>query len=354
MMTQKKSIVFVVGAGASKEVNLPIGQELKQKIAKALDFRANRDSFQRPSGDGYIRDALRNVSDQPGIFQGRLDQLFDAGRLIRDAMPQAPSIDNFIHAHRGNLDIALCGKIAIASCILEAEASSKIRVDDSNIYNKMKFSEITDTWYNAFFQLFIAQLSIDEIPERLAEITIITFNYDRCIEHTLHNLLRNYYDVDGVKATELMSHLEIFHPYGFLGDLPWKGQGKSTQFGVKPNGRQLIDIASNLKTFTEGTDANHSDILAIRAALHSAEKVAYLGFSFNSQNLELLYGSESPKPGQRRVDIFGTAYGMSASNVEVIAKELSKFGNSFSEFIHLERDHTCAQLLDDYSRSLMI
>jgi hypothetical protein len=32
-------VVFVVGAGASKEYNFPVGSELKERIAKAVRFR---------------------------------------------------------------------------------------------------------------------------------------------------------------------------------------------------------------------------------------------------------------------------------------------------------------------------
>ena len=45
-----KFLVLVLGAGASKEVNLPIGTELKSEIARLLDIRFEFGSRQK-SGD---------------------------------------------------------------------------------------------------------------------------------------------------------------------------------------------------------------------------------------------------------------------------------------------------------------
>jgi len=52
-----KKTVYVVGAGASYEANLPTGNELKDRIAKLLDIRFEFDS--QKSGDYEIQQALR-------------------------------------------------------------------------------------------------------------------------------------------------------------------------------------------------------------------------------------------------------------------------------------------------------
>jgi hypothetical protein len=40
--TPSKSLVLIIGAGASKEANLPIGSELKHQIADAVNIQFDR------------------------------------------------------------------------------------------------------------------------------------------------------------------------------------------------------------------------------------------------------------------------------------------------------------------------
>lgn len=202
-MAHKKSLVFVVGAGGSKEVHLPIGAELKDSIAQALNFKFKH-GHQVTSGAPSIVEALQIHVQRNGADGSRdINPYIAAGRRIRDAMPQAPSIDNFIHAHKDDQKIAICGKLAIAKCILEAEANSLLKMTPQSAVN---FGSVAKTWFNLFFQQLIAPFQISELPDRFSQITIITFNYDRCIEHYLHSGLMNYYGIDGVHATELMAY----------------------------------------------------------------------------------------------------------------------------------------------------
>jgi len=111
-------------------------------------------------------------------------------------MPQAISIDNFIDSHRDDERISQCGKLPVARCILEAESQSTLLVDQSNIYNKLDFGLVENTWFNAFFQFLTENCQKADIPARLQQISIISFNYDRCIEHYLHVALQNYYGME--------------------------------------------------------------------------------------------------------------------------------------------------------------
>jgi len=61
--TPVRKIVFVVGAGASKEVGLPVAKELKETIATALNICFNvLVNNRRESGDSTIAEALRLVA----------------------------------------------------------------------------------------------------------------------------------------------------------------------------------------------------------------------------------------------------------------------------------------------------
>lgn len=350
-MTAKTSLVLVVGAGASKEAGLPTGAELKQRIAQALDIRFEH-GVKMISGDHHIAQALRSLAEKQEGSKD-INPYLKASWLIRDAMPQAASIDNFIDAHRENEKISECGKLAIARCMLEAEAGSSMCIDDSSGHNRINLKRLEATWYNLFFRILFAECDLKDIPHRLSSIAIITFNYDRCIEHYFHQTLRIYYDVDAPTATELLSYLRIFHAYGSLGQLPTMGNALTIPFGATANSQQLLTIACGLKTFTEGTDETHSDIVAIRAILHSAAKVAFLGFAFNPKNLDLLYGP-TMEASTRTIPIFATGRGLSESNIEVITDELRVKAGYMSNTVRFRRDLTCVQLLQEYERSLAI
>jgi hypothetical protein len=126
-MFNKKTVV-VIGAGASQEVKLPTGMDLKEQIATLLDIRFE-DGLTKVSGDHIILEALRQHLRRPDGRPGDINPYLHAGWTIRDAMSQAISIDNFIDAHNGDEKIELCGKLATVRAILRAERSSSLYVD---------------------------------------------------------------------------------------------------------------------------------------------------------------------------------------------------------------------------------
>lgn len=349
MTTTSKPLVLVVGAGASKEAGLPIGSELKTNIAAALDIRYE-DGYNRSGGDRLIDQAIRLLVERQG---GRdIDPHLRAARHIAAAMPQAASIDNFIDAHRDNPLIELCGKLAIACCILRAEASSLMRVGN-NTYDTINFKSLEKTWYNSFFQAIVQGAQLSDIPSRLSQLAIVTFNYDRCIEMYLHGALRNYYGIDAAASSSLLEHLAIYHPYGHLGQITQSIPGTDARFGAEVYPQKLIDAAKRLKTFTEGTDVSGSEIVEIRNVIAHASKLVYLGFSFNPQNLTLLYGNGvSRELGTRSV--FGTALGLSQFDVAAIRQDISMRGSVDANRIYLRNDLTCVQLFHEFSRALML
>ena len=143
---------FIVGAGASCEANLPTGEGLKRSIATMLDIKFDRQG-NRISGDELIRDALAlSVGSSNPTSQG-IEPYIKAAWRIRNAMPQAVSIDNFIHAHQGDDKIELCGKIGIVRSILQAEKNSLLRFKTANGSSSVSFHAVENTWFNRFFQL---------------------------------------------------------------------------------------------------------------------------------------------------------------------------------------------------------
>src|SRR2546428_2984262 len=117
MLRQKT--VFILGAGASKEVGLPIGEELKDTIATKLEMKCgNCDDL--IGGDRHIFTALRQR------YPSEINRYLEACRQIHDGIMLSWSIDDFIDTHRHDEAIAICGKLGIARSILEAEQNSKL------------------------------------------------------------------------------------------------------------------------------------------------------------------------------------------------------------------------------------
>ena len=311
--------VFVIGAGASKEANLPTGYELKRKIPQLLDIGFHWNEL--ASGDYVIAEALHIFLRGPDGRNGDISPYLDAARHIRDALPQAISIDNFIDAHRGDDKIALCGKLAIVRSILDAERRSLLYLDlerprsDSSI----DFPSLEKTWYTRFFQLLTEGCGKNDLAQRFKSIALIVFNYDRCVEHFLYCTLQNYYRFSEAEAAELVKNINIYHPYGDVGTLPWINQTGAMGFGAEPRPNELLDLSRKIKTFTEGTDPTISKISEIRKHMSIANRLVFLGFAFHKLNMQLI----TPEPPmddvtKARFKCFATTYDISDSDKEVI------------------------------------
>jgi hypothetical protein len=350
----RKSLALVVGAGASFEVSLPLGSELKNQIAMLLDFQFNDYGRKEHShGDNLIFQAFSQLISQADGQQGDISTYINASKQIRDAMPLAISIDNFIDAHRGNKSIEIVGKLAIVRSILDAEAKSTLAIDLSNIYNRLRFENIKSTWFSSFFQLLTENCQADSLPHRFEQIAIICFNYDRCIEHYLFNALKNYYKMSPEEVANALTKLKIYHPYGTVGQLPWMGGAGQIEYGKQPSEIQLIQLAERIRTFTEGSNIEGSDIVEVRNVLNESERIAFLGFAFHRQNLELLF---PPHPNgflkKRDCSIFATGIGISVPDSEAIQKELSSLICIKPSAVDIALNTPCAQLFEDYRRSL--
>ena len=193
----KSKTVFIVGAGASQEAGLPTGAQLKKAIANKLNitYKVGVDPTSPDTGDGAIAWAL--VEHVRSTGTGDINPyLFEAWK-IRDAMPQAISIDNYIDAHSTNSGLVLCGKLGIVQAIMEAERKSKLFIDDRpGTISKFNHDRVIDTWYLKFFQLLTENVRRDDAHTVFDNLSFVIFNYDRCVEHYLYHALQNYCSIE--------------------------------------------------------------------------------------------------------------------------------------------------------------
>ena len=349
-----QNTVFVIGAGASEEARLPTGYELKRKIADLL-YISFEHFNQQISGDRTIVNALRLFVQQPNGSNRDINPYLLEARYISNALPLAISIDNFIHAQRGNDIIALCGKLAIVRSILEAEKNSRLYFEKSRIDSNIDFASLEKTWYIPFFQLLTENCEKDELKGRFETIALIVFNYDRCVEHFIYCALINYYKISDAEAAELVKSIDIYHPYGGVGSLPWMSHTGGLEFGAEPNAKQLLELSQKIKTFTEGTDPDSSEILEIRRHMLSAWRWVFLGFAFHKLNMELISPYEFFKDREPYSikNCFGTTYGISDSDREVIEEQISKLCGRHGRSIKVRMANLpCNEFFKEFWRSL--
>jgi hypothetical protein len=344
--------LFVVGAGASCEAKLPSGNQLKAQIANMLDLAFDEDG-DLTSGDRQIDHSLERVAAQSGdphAFAGFLNR----ARAIRDGMPLALSIDNYLDAHREDDQLEFVGKLAIAKCILDAERGSLLGRDGGG-YPAFQMDRLTDSWFVRFSQLLTENVARQDVPAALARVKIITFNYDRTIVHFLRQALTTYYQVPARQAEEWLSELKIYHPYGNVGALDWEASAGRVAFG-ETDAVNLVDVARQIRTFTERIEEGEP-LQAIRNAVDEADRIVFLGFGFHRQNLKLLTPAEPIS--RTRATVYGTVMGISGGDQEDIRSDLNRVlrrvlpnsGHVWEAHIHFFNGD-CAHLLDEYRRSL--
>ncbi|MBP0578994.1 hypothetical protein J8I29_06735 [Labrys sp. LIt4] len=333
----RKNTLFIVGAGASVDFGLPMGSELKSRIADAVNLRYNH--FDLVGGSSTISESILHI-DRTNR-SGDANRLAASGRIIHTAMPQSLSIDNYLEAHQSDNNIVLMGKLGIAHSILKSENNSSI------FYKAPEPNQVipptANTWHNTLCQMMTEGVNKENIEQSISNISIITFNYDRCLEYYISHWLANYYNIDIESSQNIVKRIPIVHVYGQCGRLPWqKGNSQAAIYGASVSGPALLEIAKQIRTFTEQiTDENFKS--EIRGLISQADHIVSLGFSYAPQNLSVLDVTSSSNGKLRR--LFGTTYGMSPQNVAAINHKIrSEFAIAWETVFEGVK---CNQLLQD-------
>lgn len=337
--------VYVIGAGASKELNLPTGEGLIKNIADRLNYEF--DPFGNPeSGDYDIYQAMRIHSSDTD----ELNKYLIAAEVIRKGVVLTKSIDTFIHNHRDDSYIAKCGKLAITRVILEEERNSTLY---NAINSNPSHLNIQDTCLIPFYKNLTEGCNIQEIEERLKSITLIILNYDRCVEQFLYNALKQHYNTNDAIASQLMSNLNIYHPYGAVGKLKTPTID-GIKFGAKLNPETLLNISNEIKTFTEGL-TEKAKISEIKKHMSNADKLIFLGFAFHKMNMDIL---KPDPPASSYPKFYASTYGFSDSDKTEIKKEIKKLyynrdiGFVEAHFFMSNKDQTCFDFFNEFQKGL--
>jgi len=337
--------VLVVGAGASVELGFPSGGELLTQVAAALDLR--RDYAGRYlSGRVEILEAFNRLQARsPGPDNS--DAFGRAAFRLRDAAGVARSIDNAIDQNDGEPLVAVAGKLAIALCILEAEAGSRLTSNKEPLAPH-DLRPLADTWIMPFAQALTTDVRRSAVEHIFDEVFVINFNYDRVVEEVVPSILATAYGMTLSEAGDVARRLRIWHPYGQVG--AWTSA--ATPSAGVPYGwvaREKLELlATELRTFTEGLEES-IDLRLAREALAQAERIIFIGFGFHRQNMEIL----QPRDDIAAKQVLGTVYREPAPAQEMIRDEILRWsrpiGATAAQHPSLVNG-TSAQLLHDYYR----
>ncbi|WP_426030886.1 hypothetical protein [Caulobacter sp. DWP3-1-3b2] len=322
-----RKTTIVLGAGSSVGFKLPAGPALGATIAAMVTF-IYEEGYKRSKGDAGIHDYF--------VAQGNSEaqKLWAAAARVAEGLPYSLSIDDFLYKHGHDPQMIKTGKLAIARAILNAERSSILKHIEARerLVQDAALGSAGGSWLNQLLILLQSNLQKTRIADVFNGLTIINFNYDRCVEYYVFHAMQRAFRIDSDQASSLMKNLHIIHPYGKVGALPW--EGTAIPFGQSIGGMELGRISEQILTFTEQSH-DEEDLREIQKAIQQCEMLLFLGFAFHPQNMQLLDG---PGPHQSK-RIFGTAFRESGFTRDV-------FVSRVTSLVGLERIDGVANLFD--------
>lgn len=350
----RDNTVFIIGAGASHEFDFPVGGKLMEIIKSKSRFRFE---YSLTEGDRQLYNWMTQRFPREEDRNPRLLALAEINRAI----DSAGSIDEFIARNQHDPLIAEMGKVQIAYAIATAEAQSKVMQEGKEHDRKMNWGALSNTWIDRFAYAIFNGVKTTEVQSVGNNITIICFNYDRCIEFYLaHAIERAYMNVTLDQALEIVNGMNIIHPYGTLGQLPTNRTGHSNNhvpFGAQLTQDQVWHMSENILTFSESL--RDAEIRArIDDAMLEAENLVFMGFSFARQNMDLLGVSHHVIDGKRPMrNAYATGFGFRQQVVGSIKRNIKNIyaDNTLRDDnkIQIDLDLKCAEFMNTHLMNLM-
>jgi alkyl hydroperoxide reductase subunit AhpC len=320
MITEKT--VFILGAGASCPYGFPSGAQLRKEIC--FDFP-----------DKYSR-FLINVNSHDNLrvegFRNFVEKFFKSS---------TKSIDLFLAR---NPNFAELGKYVIAFEMLNAEVNSH--------FNEQSKNDGKEDWLFYLFDRMTDTIKDKTQIKKFSEnnISFITFNYDRSLEHFFFTSLRNSFDVPEYEVLNILRQLKIIHVYGSLAPLDWQDGKHGIQYGQKASECVLQNISQNLRTIYE--EKQNPELNEVKSLIVGANKVFFLGFGYAEENMNIL---GLPQIIPLNSIVYGTGYGLEKKEIEKIYNGMwnglkehpETAAKNYFYKIEIENKH-CLELLRNY------
>ena len=327
---------LVLGAGASAEVDLPVGRTLLETIAASLDIRY--DFSNQISGDRLVFEALRRFLASQGK-EAEFNSYLHAAWQVRASANQGISIDNIVHALEDE-KATVVAKLGIVRAIQHAEKRSQYFSEEDSVPGNLDYRRFENTWYDRFTKLLCEDRTRSDIDAIFENLTIVSFNCDRCIERYLPGSVANYFGAPFHEVLSSFQNVPIHRPYGIAGSFTYSGD-RPVGFGTG-TANELAESTVLIRTFTEGMEEPNE----LRSALSQSQRVVFLGSSFHRQNLDILSTAL-----RSDVEVIGTINGFSHHDEKVVIREISENFSTAQSQIHLDNVY-CREFFDDNWRKL--
>lgn len=257
--------VLVLGAGSNHDYGFPTGVELIARIRGALMNRTLAPSMMAA-----------------GVSQDHIDRFERALRHL-----DGETLDQFLLGKAPH--ISLVGKMAAALVLHRLE---------QNLFNSQP-APGQRFWYSE-----LASAIARALPEHLARLRILTFNYDRSLEYVLDSYIAAY--CDSVMGAPSIVVPRPVHLHGVLGptDGSWIDQASSNP-DMTPEALKLA--ADGIKMYHEvpGEDERY---VPVRDLLKQARSIVFLGFGFHPDNLGRLGLLKSESARLEHANIYATRF----------------------------------------------
>jgi hypothetical protein len=255
-----KSIIFILGAGASNDVGYPVGADLKHNILNKLRLpEANVASYARDARDaGFEKTLIDEFIDLFGKYS-------------------LPSIDEFLSDE--NNDLRPIGKFLIARELISLEDTDALMTRGGLC------------WYGMFRKMIGRNL------EALAHCNFkfFSFNYDRSLPWFIYNAFSPYAR-DPLLKPRLGPCVENLFFTPFHGRLsPWPWQDGARPYSNDADMGVIRTASEGIKVVDEAKGDRHFIVDPAKEIL-DADQVYFLGFAFDPRNMAALRMPQFARP----------------------------------------------------------